>query len=133
MYTSIVRELSKETIAELSTTTSNVARRAGTVPADGRETKRQRRRREAHATEAKAPDVSGDALGQFFKQASRYPLLTAEEHCQAKDAQQTTVSHGSFLRTVAHRQAFLVQNRGQPGPCCRCIPGNDRLRIEPKS
>jgi RNA polymerase primary sigma factor len=67
----------------LSTTTRNVSRRAGTAPgADGRETKRQRRRREAHATAAKAPDASGDALGQFFKQASRYPLLTAEEEVE---------------------------------------------------
>jgi RNA polymerase primary sigma factor len=67
----------------LSTTTRNVSRRAGTAPAaDGRETKRQRRRREAHANAAKAPDASGDALGLFFKQASRYPLLTAEEEVE---------------------------------------------------
>jgi RNA polymerase primary sigma factor len=67
----------------LTTTTRKVSRRAGTAPvADGRETKRQRRRREAHAAAAKAPDASGDALGQFFKQASRYPLLTAEEEVE---------------------------------------------------
>jgi RNA polymerase primary sigma factor len=67
----------------LSSTTRNVSRRAGTASAaDGRETKRQRRRREVHATQAKAPDATSDALGQFFKQASRYPLLTAEEEVE---------------------------------------------------
>jgi RNA polymerase primary sigma factor len=59
------------------------------------ETARQRRRAEAHAvdplaqdersgatTEAAGPDVTGDALKLFFKRASRYPLLTAEEEVE---------------------------------------------------
>ncbi len=33
-------------------------------------------------TEVKAPDASGDALGLFFRQASRYPLLTAAEEVE---------------------------------------------------
>ena len=66
----------------MSTNTRNVSRRAGSASADdGRETKRQRRRREAHA-EAKPTDAAGDALGLFFKQAARYPLLTAEEEVE---------------------------------------------------
>ena len=119
MYTSIVSELSKETIAELSTTTRNVARRTGTAPADGRETKRQRRRREAHATQAKAPDASGDALGQFFKEASRYPLLTAEEEVElAKriergDLEAKERMINSNLRLVIS-QARRFQGQGLP-------------------
>ena len=35
--------------------------------------------RKSHATEAKTPDATGDALGLFFKQAARHPLLTASE------------------------------------------------------
>jgi RNA polymerase primary sigma factor len=59
-----------------------VTRRAGTATApEGTETKRQRKRREAHATAAPV-DVSADALGQFFKQASKYKLLTAEEEVE---------------------------------------------------
>ncbi len=82
-YNLIVSEMSKGTIADLSTTTRRVSRSAGAgSAADGRETNRQRRRREAHATEVKAPDATGDALGQFFRQASRYPLLTAEEEVE---------------------------------------------------
>jgi RNA polymerase primary sigma factor len=66
----------------LSTNTRSVSRRAGSASADdGRETKRQRRRREAHA-EAKPADAAGDALGLFFKQAARYPLLTADEEVE---------------------------------------------------
>jgi RNA polymerase primary sigma factor len=65
----------------LSTTTRNVTRKTGTAP-EGTETKRQRRRREAHAGQAKTADVSADALGQFFKQASKYKLLTAEEEVE---------------------------------------------------
>jgi RNA polymerase primary sigma factor len=78
---STVIELSKGTLAELSTTTRNVTHKAGTAP-EGTETKRQRRRREAHASQAKTADVSADALGQFFKQASKYKLLTAEEEVE---------------------------------------------------
>jgi RNA polymerase primary sigma factor len=63
----------------LSTTKRNVTRRA--TP-EGTETKRQRKRREAHATEARTVDVSADALGQFFKQAGKYKLLTAEEEVE---------------------------------------------------
>jgi RNA polymerase primary sigma factor len=60
-----------------------VTRRAGTKAAsEGTETKRQRRRRQAHATEARTADVSADALGQFFKQASKYQLLTAAEEVE---------------------------------------------------
>ncbi len=33
-------------------------------------------------TEVNAPDASGDALGLFFRQASRYPLLTAAEEVE---------------------------------------------------
>jgi RNA polymerase primary sigma factor len=60
-----------------------VTRRAGTATApEGTETKRQRKRREAHATAATTADLSADALGQFFKQASKYKLLTAEEEVE---------------------------------------------------
>jgi RNA polymerase primary sigma factor len=117
---SIVSEVSKGKIAELSTTTRNVSRRprAGSA-ADGRETKRQRRRREAHATEAKAPDAAGDALGQFFRQASRYPLLTAEEEVElAKriergDLEAKERMINSNLRLVIS-QARRFQGQGLP-------------------
>ena len=49
---------------------------------EGTETTRQRQRRETHAGERGTPDVSADALGQFFKQASKYKLLTAEEEVE---------------------------------------------------
>jgi RNA polymerase primary sigma factor len=100
----------------LSTTTRSVARRAGT---DGRETKRQRRRREAHATPAKAPDAAGDALGLFFKRASRYPLLTAEEEVElAKriergDLEAKERMINSNLRLVIS-QARRFQGQGLP-------------------
>jgi RNA polymerase primary sigma factor len=117
---STVSELSKGTIAELSTTTRNVSRRAGVRPeADGRETKRQRRRREAHATAAKATDAGGDSLGQFFKQASRYPLLTAEEEVElAKriergDLEAKERMINSNLRLVIS-QARRFQGQGLP-------------------
>jgi RNA polymerase primary sigma factor len=93
-----------------------VARRAGT---DGSETKRQRRRREAHATAAKAPDTAGDALGTFFKQAARYPLLTAEEEVElAKriergDLEAKERMINSNLRLVIS-QARRFQGQGLP-------------------
>ena len=100
----------------MSTTTRNVARRAGT---DGRETKRQRRRREAHAAPAMAPDAAGDALGLFFKRASRYPLLTAEEEVElAKriergDLEAKERMINSNLRLVIS-QARRFQGQGLP-------------------
>jgi RNA polymerase primary sigma factor len=104
----------------LSTTTRNVSRRAGLAPAaDGRETKRQRRRREAHAAAASAPDAGGDALGLFFKQASRYPLLTAEEEVElAKriergDLEAKERMINSNLRLVIS-QARRFQGQGLP-------------------
>jgi RNA polymerase primary sigma factor len=104
----------------LSTTTRNVARRAGTTSAgDGRETKRQRRRREAHAAAAKATDATGDSLGQFFKQAARYPLLTAEEEVElAKriergDLEAKERMINSNLRLVIS-QARRFQGQGLP-------------------
>jgi RNA polymerase primary sigma factor len=104
----------------LSTTTRDVARRAGTTPADqGRETKRQRRRREAHASQAKTPDATADALGLFFKQASRYPLLTAEEEVElAKriergDLEAKERMINSNLRLVIS-QARRFQGQGLP-------------------
>jgi RNA polymerase primary sigma factor len=104
----------------LSTTTRNVPRRAGTASAeDGRETKRQRRRREAHAAPAKATDATGDSLGQFFKQASRYPLLTAEEEVElAKriergDLEAKERMINSNLRLVIS-QARRFQGQGLP-------------------
>jgi RNA polymerase primary sigma factor len=97
-----------------------VARRAGTTSAgDGRETKRQRRRREAHAAAAKATDATGDSLGQFFKQASRYPLLTAEEEVElAKriergDLEAKERMINSNLRLVIS-QARRFQGQGLP-------------------
>jgi len=104
----------------LDTTTRKVARRAGTASAaEGTETKRQRRRREAHATQAKASDGAGDALGSFFKQASRYPLLTAEEEVElAKriergDLEAKERMINSNLRLVIS-QARRFQGQGLP-------------------
>jgi RNA polymerase primary sigma factor len=97
-----------------------VARRAGTTSAgDGRETTRQRRRREAHAAAAKATDATGDSLGQFFKQAARYPLLTAEEEVElAKriergDLEAKERMINSNLRLVIS-QARRFQGQGLP-------------------
>jgi RNA polymerase primary sigma factor len=97
-----------------------VARRAGTTSADqGRETKRQRRRSEAHASQAKTPDATADALGLFFKQASRYPLLTAEEEVElAKriergDLEAKERMINSNLRLVIS-QARRFQGQGLP-------------------
>jgi RNA polymerase primary sigma factor len=105
----------------LSSTTRNVSRRAGTAPtADGRETKRQRRRREAHAAASQTKaDAAGDALGLFFKRASRYPLLTAEEEVElAKriergDLEAKERMINSNLRLVIS-QARRFQGQGLP-------------------
>jgi RNA polymerase primary sigma factor len=119
-YNSIVSELSKRKIADLDATTRNVSRRAGTpYAADGSETRRQRRRREAHATEVRAPDATGDALGQLFRQASRYPLLTADEEVElAKriergDLEAKERMINSNLRLVIS-QARRFQGQGLP-------------------
>ena len=104
----------------MDSTTRKVSRRAGLAPAvDGRETKRQRRRREAHASAAEAPDGGGDALGLFFRQASRYPLLTAEEEVElAKriergDLEAKERMINSNLRLVIS-QARRFQGQGLP-------------------
>ncbi len=104
----------------MSNTTRNVPRRTatGSVP-EGTETKRQRKRREAHATEAKAPDATGDALGLFFRQASQYGLLTAEEEVElAKriergDLEAKERMINSNLRLVVS-QARRFQGQGLP-------------------
>jgi RNA polymerase primary sigma factor len=119
-YNSIVSEMSKRKIADLDTTTRNVSRRAGTPnAADGRETTRQRRRREAHAADVRAPDATGDALTQLFRQASRYPLLTADEEVElAKriergDLEAKERMINSNLRLVIS-QARRFQGQGLP-------------------
>jgi RNA polymerase primary sigma factor len=104
----------------LSTTTRSAARRAGSAPAaDGRETKRQRNRREAHATAAKAPDPSADALGQLFRQAARFKLLTADEEVELAqriergDLEAKELMINSNLRLVIS-QARRFQGQGLP-------------------
>jgi RNA polymerase primary sigma factor len=42
----------------------------------------QTKPRKTHVTAAKAPDATGDALGLFFRQAARYPLLSAAEEVE---------------------------------------------------
>ena len=69
--------------------------------------------------EVKAPDASGDALGIFFRQASRYPLLTAAEEVElAKriergDMQAKDRMINSNLRLVIS-QARRFQGQGLP-------------------
>jgi RNA polymerase primary sigma factor len=94
-------------------------RKATAAPAEGTETKRQRSRREAHAVEAKVRDVSADALGQFFRQASKYKLLTAAEEVElAKriergDLEAKERMINSNLRLVVS-QARRFQGQGLP-------------------
>ena len=65
-----------------SKATRGATRTARASAADNTATKRQSRRRSAHAGDVGAPDASGDSLGEFFRQASRYPLLTAAEEVE---------------------------------------------------
>jgi RNA polymerase primary sigma factor len=108
----------------LATTTRSVTRgaaRASRGPAaDNTETKRQRKRREAHAaTEATRGDVAGDALGSFFRRASRYPLLTAAEEVELAqriergDLEAKERMINSNLRLVIS-QARRFQGQGLP-------------------
>jgi RNA polymerase primary sigma factor len=75
--------------------------------------------RNAPATEVKAPDAAGDALGLFFRQASRYPLLTAAEEVElAKriergDLEAKDRMINSNLRLVIS-QARRFQGQGLP-------------------
>jgi RNA polymerase sigma factor (sigma-70 family) len=122
-YNLIVSERSNERLADLATTTPNVSRRQARAShgsaVDNTETKRQRRRREAHATAAQAPDATGDALGQFFRQASRHPLLTAAEEVdlakriERGDLEAKERMINSNLRLVIS-QARRFQGQGLP-------------------
>ena len=103
----------------VSTNATRGATRTGRrSAADNTETKRQRKRREAHAA-ATAPDATGDALGLFFRQASRYPLLTAAEEVElAKriergDMEAKDRMINSNLRLVIS-QARRFQGQGLP-------------------
>jgi RNA polymerase primary sigma factor len=75
--------------------------------------------RKSHATEVKTPDATGDALGLFFKQASRHPLLTASEEVElAKriergDLEAKERMINSNLRLVIS-QARRFQGQGLP-------------------
>ncbi|MDQ5834498.1 MAG: RNA polymerase sigma factor RpoD/SigA [Actinomycetota bacterium] len=70
-------------------------------------------------TEVKAPDASGDALGLFFRQASRYPLLTAAEEVELAqriergDLEAKDRMINSNLRLVIS-QARRFQGQGLP-------------------
>jgi RNA polymerase primary sigma factor len=107
----------------LATTTPTVSRRPSRrsrgTGIDNTETKRQRKRREAHAAPASAPDATSDALGQFFRQASRHPLLTAAEEVElAKriergDLEAKERMINSNLRLVIS-QARRFQGQGLP-------------------
>ena len=107
----------------MDSTTRNVSRGAArashSAVADSRETRRQRRRRETHAAGTKAPDATGDALGQFFRQASRVSLLTADEEVElAKriergDLEAKERMINSNLRLVIS-QARRFQGQGLP-------------------
>ena len=75
--------------------------------------------RTSHATEAKTPDATGDALGLFFKQAARHPLLTPSEEVElAKriergDLEAKERMINSNLRLVIS-QARRFQGQGLP-------------------
>ena len=70
-------------------------------------------------TEVNAPDASGDALGLFFRQASRYPLLTAAEEVELAqriergDLEAKDRMINSNLRLVIS-QARRFQGQGLP-------------------
>jgi RNA polymerase primary sigma factor len=110
-------------LAGLEQTPRKAPARAARTPrrpgADNTETKRQRRRQEAQAGQAIAPDTAGDALGLFFKRASRYPLLTAAEEVdlakriERGDLEAKDRMINSNLRLVVS-QARRFQGQGLP-------------------
>jgi RNA polymerase primary sigma factor len=73
----------------------------------------------APAAEVEAPDATGDALGLFFRQASRYPLLSAAEEVElAKRIERGDIEAkdrmiNSNLRLVIS-QARRFQGQGLP-------------------